>query len=196
VTGGIFQTANLINDGVIDSSNAPGGKVTFRETDIIKGNGTYRGHFEGGIWSPGQSPGILSVDGVLDMTPDATLEIELAGPATGAAGTDFDQLYVVAGSGNQFKPGGTLKIVPLSGAQVGGTYRIVRTGGGGAAIDTSRYFANLASSGTIYNDGSLKYEVNYDSQFIDVHLTAVPEPTGAAILLLSSGMLFRRRRSV
>jgi hypothetical protein len=57
------------------------------------------------------------------------------------------------------------------------------------------YFANLSSSGTISNDGSLKYEVSYDSQFIDVHLTAVPEPAHAAILLLSSGMLFRRRRN-
>jgi hypothetical protein len=125
---------------------------------------------------------------VQQRQPDATLEIELAGPATGTAGTDFDQLYILDNPGNTFKPGGTLKVILLSRA-VPGNYRIVKAAGSNASVDLSRTFANLAQVG----DSSLAYTVEYNTQFIDVHLTAVPEPALAGVV--GAGLLLLRRRS-
>jgi len=97
-----FHGANLIVDGTL-FVNAGG---------LINGNGTLTtapGHrvLNGGIISPGLSPGVIEIDGDYEQTADGLLEMEAAGTAPG----DFDFLHV---TGNATL-GGTLQVTFLNG---------------------------------------------------------------------------------
>ena len=94
-----------INNGVLDlNGKSPGGPIDVNAGGTLGGVGTVNGNVlcsAGGSVSPGNSPGILSING--NLTVNGTLIMEIAGRGDnmgggpGVAGTDFDQI-VVSGS--------------------------------------------------------------------------------------------------
>ena len=87
LTSGVGTTINL-GDGTLN----PGDTLTLSEGSILVGSGTLSSHLvNGGVVSPGNSPGIMTIEGDYTQTADGILEIELAGTNPGS---DFDQLIV------------------------------------------------------------------------------------------------------
>ncbi len=83
---GSLAINNNLTTGTGGSLNCEGGNCS--------GSGTVNGALvNGSTVSPGNSPGVLTVDGDYSQGGTATLAIELAGNG-GAAGTDYDRLLV------------------------------------------------------------------------------------------------------
>ena len=91
---GMINSGNVvINLGT--GSLDPGETLSLDSGDSLVGSGTLSANLtNGGTVSPGESPGIITVDGDYTQDADGVLEIELGGAS---AGTGYDQL-VVTGS--------------------------------------------------------------------------------------------------
>lgn len=137
-----------------DGSNAIGacieqGRMSFNahftgdawvEADgIIGGSGTIDGDVEvAGVFAPGNSPGITTVNGSVTQTAGSTLEIEIDGPNPGNGAGFHDQLLLF-GEDSVFTAAGTLDTLfrGISGdanndytPAIGATFSIVEAEGG------------------------------------------------------------------
>jgi autotransporter-associated beta strand protein len=92
----VYSGGTLIVNGRLESNNIPestSGSVTINSGGTLKGSGRIDGDvYNAGTVAPGNSPGILSIDGSY-ISVGSTLDIELANHA-GVAGTSYDQLRV------------------------------------------------------------------------------------------------------
>ncbi|MCB9088784.1 MAG: hypothetical protein H6628_10795 [Calditrichae bacterium] len=101
-TAGISRVeADFENDGIVDVQSGTlgfDGAFTNQAGALVQGSGTLdlsgAGFSNDGIFSPGASPGILSVSGNYYQSAAAQLQVEVAGDS---AGTAYDRLQV---SGN------------------------------------------------------------------------------------------------
>lgn len=154
----------------------------------------------GGTLSPGNSIGKLTFNGPgnnVTMEDGSEYRAQLAAPTT--PGTTHDQIVVDGGS-KVFTPGeATIRLIAVFGIVTGGTdtYKIV-TATNGATIAEDSFFQNLDNTvmdneATTYSQGPLSFTINYESNFIAVTFSAVPEPTLAGLGAISL-LLFRRRR--
>jgi fibronectin-binding autotransporter adhesin len=141
----------------------------------------------GGTLSPGNSPGILNVQGNLSLAMGATYLVDLNG---NAVGTGYDQTNV---TGSLALGNATLSLAlgfsPANGSQ----FVIINNDGTDPASGT---FNNLGEGSTI-NAGGQTFVISYaGGDGNDVVLTAVPEPATWALLLSASAVfaVSRKRR--
>ncbi len=191
--------AILNNTGTVDGNVGVSG--------LLKGTGTVTGNLAltSGTLSPGNSPGITTVQGNFTMDASSKLVAEVSGTI---AGSTYDQVKV---SGN-VTLAGTLDLSTLGGLGMGDTITLIDNTGSGT---TSGYFSQIITSGSTYaigtavgtytfTSGTTEYLLNYaanadrDSLNNDVTLTVVPEPGTWAMLvggmgLLTFGQRLRRR---
>ncbi|MFL6589222.1 MAG: beta strand repeat-containing protein [Chthoniobacterales bacterium] len=130
-----FNGSLLLNGG---SFGSLGGTTSLLQGGTCKGKGTMYSDVivktaVGNIqmsFSPGFSPGKITINGNYTQSPDATLDIEVAG--LGTAGVDYDLLEVTGTATlggnlhvraiNGFTPGPNDTIVPLTAASISGTF--------------------------------------------------------------------------
>lgn len=108
------------------------GDVFIAEGAILGGTATIQGSVTGGgNVTPGNSPGILTINGDYTMSPTSTLEIEVEG--TGTAGVDYDQLRV---GGEVSIANGTLlfDFTNNPGPMLGDNISFIETFGGGGIL--------------------------------------------------------------
>ncbi len=208
LTGTTHSTSALIVSAgaTLNANGTIGGSANV--SGMLKGNSTVTGNLAltSGTLSPGNSPGITTVEGNFTMDAASKLVAEVSGLV---AGVSYDQVQV---SGN-VSLAGTLDLTTLSGLTLGNTITLIDNTGSGT---TSGYFATILTSGSVYSVsgsgsaytftvGGTIYVLNYaanadlDGQFNDVTLTVVPEPSTWAIIASGMGMLvglqrFRKNR--
>jgi len=156
--------------------------LTVLSGGVVDGRGRIVGnvHNQGGVIRPGNSPGILEIDG--DYTQDGgTLQLEIGGLA---AGVDFDQL-VVTGDFNML--GGVIEFAFIDGfaPTVGQTFSF---------FDVSGSFTNLATFTVSGLENGWEFSTDYDAETGGFSMTSlndgiavVPEPS--TIMLLGGGLL-------
>jgi autotransporter-associated beta strand protein len=170
-----YTGPTVVEDGVLliigDSSGM--GEITVETGAILGGTGTLGSVVVSGILAPGNSPGLLTVEGDLTMETGSTLLVEFTGTTPGT----FDQLAV----GGLFTAGGTLYLHVSYAATEGDSFLIFTNEvftAGGFAIGT-----NLV--GGLYWDTSQLASAGI--------VTVVPEPSVSALLALGAGIFLRRR---
>ncbi len=151
----------------------------------LSGEGTIGGDFNldnGAIISPGNSPGLLTIDGDLTMTGGSRLAIEIGGTTRG---DDFDTLVVTGALDLQ---NALLDVSFLDGFQptLGDTFSIVEAG------SLMGRFANVPDSIRV---GNYALELNYGPNGLEFTTVRVPEPATVAVTgLLILGVMTRRLR--
>src|SRR5262249_49757131 len=117
------------------------GPVTVSGTGTLAGSGTVTGGLtNAGTVGPGNSPGIVTVNGNYTQTSAGKLNIEIAG--TNAATPDFDQLIV----NGTVTLAGTLNVSLLNFTPVAGnSFKIIDNDGTDAVSGT---FSGLAQGAT------------------------------------------------
>ena len=194
------STTLSVSSGAVLDASAAG--LTLTGSQTLRGGGTVHGAVttsSGSTISPGTSPGILTFAGAGDitLTDGSILEMEVGAPTT--PGTTYDQVVVDGPSTKTFTPGSaTLKLIGLAGVQTGQDYTIINTQNSGE-IATASYFKNLNgtvmdSEATTYSQGGLSFTINYESTFVSVSFSAVPEPSSATLLLLLAPAVGARRK--
>ena len=166
-------------------------------TSTLSGTGTITAPSvtAGGLVSPGNSPGQLTLTGNLTLLSTSSLLIELGGTSQG---TNYDFLSV----GGTATIAGTLQLAFVNGFQGTAlpvnTFTVLTAGG---ATGLTGAFANVPTSGLRINtiDGFGSFQVNFTPNSVVLsNFVAVPEPSTWA-MLASGGLVvvfgFRRRRS-
>ncbi len=167
---GILETASAFsNAGTLAVAqgavfSATGSGLVNSADGLIRGTGTIRtpatGLVNQGVISPGdEGPGILVIDGDLELSNAGTLEIEIKGLS---AGIDYDQVQVtgtLSGAGGDF---GTLNIIDLAGYSPaeGDGFTLITAGSGGdtGAFATANY------------SNSFDFEIAYAPQAVSLSL--------------------------
>ena len=202
--GIIIDPAVVQTAGRIDLGNASGpGSITLPSLALnggsLIGSGTLTASGgvtagDGGIISPGHSPGSITIAGELTFESGSELDIQLAGTT---AGTGYDVLNQTGTA--SLTLGGKLVVSFLNGFQTdsslaGDTFSIVTSGNA-----LTGEFENAVSGSRLTTaDGQGSFLVTYASGSKDVVLSQfqpVPEPS-AWLLLVSggAGLAFYRRR--
>ncbi|XHR27946.1 MAG: beta strand repeat-containing protein [Chthoniobacteraceae bacterium] len=164
---------------------------------LLKGNSTVTGNLTltSGTLSPGNSPGITTVQGDFTMNHTSTLVAQVSGAV---AGDSYDQVKV---SGN-VSLDGALDLSALSGLTLGDKITLIDNTGTGT---TTGYFSTIITNGSTYTlssnsdftftAGATEYLLSFssnadgDSSYNDVTLTVVPEPGTWVMLVGGIGML-------
>ena len=95
-----YDNATLIDAGTLRVNGSVAGSVTVNGSGTLGGNGVIGGNVAGaGKVAPGNSPGILTINGDYTQSPTSTLEIEVGGltPGPGPVGNPnagYDKLIV------------------------------------------------------------------------------------------------------
>lgn len=149
----------------------PVGTVHVGVGGTLAGTGTVLGNvwIDGGTLSPGDSPGIFTVDGDYLQSGDGLLVMEIAGPLPG---TEFDQL-MVTGDGEL---GGSLLVRLLGGflPDAGAEFELIRIAG----LASGR-FATIGVEGL---DPSRLFETRLEGGSFFLRFTAVPEPSTLSLV--------------
>ncbi len=148
----------------------PGDELILESGDSLIGSGTLAADLvNGGTVSPGNSAGIITIDGDYTQTADGVLEIQLGG--TNAATPEFDQLIVTGFA----TLSGTLKItlLPDFTPQAGDSFFIVNHLTSGTGNFTVENLPDLP--------GGLTFEIDYADP--GVTLTVVSGSTETFIFL-------------
>ncbi len=170
---------------------------------LLKGNSTVTSNLTltSGTLSPGNSPGITTVEGNFSMDKNSTLVVQVSGTV---AGISYDQVKV----SRNVSLNGTLDLKELSGLTLGNTITLIDNTGSGT---TTGYFSEIITSGSTYtvttsgstftfSVGGTEYLINYkaksenDGLYNDVSLTVVPEPSTWAMIIGGICMLGITRR--
>jgi len=190
VTGG-----KLIVHGNISTS-----VTTVQTGGTIGGSGTVGSLIvqAGGTVAPGNSPGVLTVDG--DYSQSGTLALEINGLS---AGSLHDQVVIDRSAGDgAVALSGDLSVLFGSGyVPANGDLIFVLLNDGTDAITGT--FSGLAQNDIVASHGGYDWRISYSadasgSSFLggnDIALVAVPEPEAALLGGLGLLALFRRRRS-
>jgi autotransporter-associated beta strand protein len=224
VTGTIWNGGNIIKDGagrmeissnqeysgtttvtagtLIVNANISTSSMTTVETGgALSGSGTVGSLTvnSGAFVNPGNSPGILTVDG--DYNQAGTLTIEITGLI---AGSQHDQVNVDLTTGDldgSVTLSGSLVTAFSGGSYANGNLIFILLNDESDAINGT--FSGLAQDAIVTNYGGFDWKISYTADSTgntftggnDVALMAVPEPNVAA-LLGGLGMLalLRRRR--
>jgi len=160
---GTMNVNNLLTTGA-------GGSINCNE-GVCGGNGTVNGNLDnaGGTVSPGNSPGVMEVDGVYSQGAAGTLLIEIGGTESGI----MHDLFQVTGTAQL---AGTLEVALIDGFQpaAGDTFDILDFGDFLGGFDEVSLPA--LASGLAWDDVAL-YE--------NGRLSVVPEPSSLALMLLA-----------
>ena len=196
-----YTGATIVNNGtLIVSGNISTSSMTTVQTGASLGGSGTVGSLtvnSGAFLNPGNSPGILSVDG--DYTQAGTLTMEITGLI---AGNQHDQLNVdrVSGDGS-VSLSGSLVAAFSGGSYANGNLIFILLNDASDAI--SGTFSGFAQDAIVTHYGGFDWKISYTADSTgntftggnDVALMAVPEP--GAVLLGGLGMLalLRRRRA-
>ncbi len=192
----VGELLHLWDDGTLDvrqngsvvvgasEAAAPARTVLVAEGGTLSGTGTILGNVlvDGGILSPGASPGILHIDGDLTIASTGQWHMELGGITVG---TDYDQLNV---TGNLLIDGlVTISFIDGFVPQVGDQFTFFQVGGQFNGDEVQLAWQNAPSG------------FEYDGAFIDgsltVNITAVPEPSTWLLAACGAlGLVVIRRR--
>jgi fibronectin-binding autotransporter adhesin len=186
-TGSTGAILDAITSGLIVASGQ-----TVSGIGTIKGSTTIQ---LGGMLAPGNSAGILTNLGNVNLQLGSTFQMEINGAT---AGTGYDQLNVTGGS-SIVTLAGLLSVTTGSTPTNGSLFFLIDNDGPSAI---SGVFSNAPINGNTYTFGSQQYAVSYFGDYgttsftggNDVVLMAVPEPGAALIGGLGVLFLLRRRR--
>jgi autotransporter-associated beta strand protein len=176
-TGGTFIEDGIlvITDVGADESVLGEGAVTVKNGAKLAGVGTVLGDTTvAGTLAPGNSPGTMTFAGGLFLESTAVTQLEIA------SALSFDQIAVAG----LLTYDGTLQISFLSGyfPGLGETFSLFEAG----SVAPGSEFDTL----TFSTDG---YEGTLDYTTGKLTVTAVPEPATAGLVIMSLGVLMRRR---
>jgi autotransporter-associated beta strand protein len=189
----------VVGGATLDVTALPSQRFDLTSTQTLSGAGTIRGGVSfpsGSKIAPGSSTGVQTFSGPGNITLNngVTAEMEI-GAAT--PGSGHDQV-LVSGSKSLVTNGAILKLLPVSGIVANTAYTLVDTSSGGS-VDFSTVFknldgtTNLVEGGGPYTQGPLTFTVDYDSTFVKVTFTTVPEPSSFGLIVLGTAALMRRR---
>ena len=182
-------TGKTLNNGVGIAQGTIQGNGTLDARQLTNVNP--KGVINSGFLKPGDSPGILTIDGDLTQVDPGSLDIELAGtaidPLTGI--TDYDRLVVTGKS----ELGGELHVSLIDAflnqpPNATDTFDILTSDGG-----LGGFFTN-ASSYVYTTDGLGRFDVTYiagsgspgDAGVVRLsNFVAIPEPDAALLILLA-----------
>lgn len=185
-----------VSSGVLEVSSD--GSVTARdifvhEGGILKGNGgdiLADVILDGGIIAPGTSPGVMTIDGNLDII-SGLLQIEIAGTDFGS----FDQLFV---SGDLIAPDGLeIEVSFLDGfmPEDGDTFNFLNIAGSAAVLSNP----DLISLSVLGLDPGVDLAFSFGSGVLSLNASAVvgavPVPAALPLMLTAlAGLGFMARR--
>jgi hypothetical protein len=155
VTADAFIGTVAVNAGTLEVDGSfTDGSFTVNG-GILDGTGTVSAVTvnNGGTLKPGDSPGVLHVDGNLAMASGAVFTSELDGPIPGSS---YDQLQV---SGSVNLNGATLNLQPNFAASAGAAFIILVNNGPGAIAGT---FAGLPE-GAVFQAGGQYFSISYQA---------------------------------
>ena len=187
-----MNEGKLIVNGNISTSIL----TTVASGATLGGSGTVRALTiaSGAFVTPGNSPGILTVNG--NYTQAGTYSAEITGTTAGVGG--YDQIVV---TGTVDITGGSLVALFSSGSYALGDKLFILTNDGSDAITGS--YSGFAQGATVASYGGFDWAISYLADATgntftggnDIALMAVPEPS-ASLLIGSFGALalLRRRR--
>ncbi len=188
-----------VNAGVLNVNGTVSGGVTVSgATAVLGGTGNILGPISaasGGTVAPGSSPGILTAGG-LSMVSGTHLAVEINGLV---AGSDYDQLNIFGGvdvTGATLNVSGTYLTYPIDFHDL---FFLVVNDDFDPIIGT---FAGIPEGGAVFSTSGQPFIVTYQADSLsssssggnDIAIIAVPEPTGAALLLGGLALLGTRRR--
>jgi len=144
----------------------------------------------GGIVAPGNSPGILTVNGNYTQAGQYTAEIAGTTPGSG-----YDQISVI---GTVDVSGGSL-VTAFSGSYAKNDLLFILLNDGTDAINGT--FAGFAQGATVASYGYMDWQISYTAnsatnQFTggnDIALMAIPEPSSVTVAGIGLAMLLGRR---
>ncbi len=155
-----------------------------------------------GVISPGNSPGVLTIDGDVTLVADAVFEAEINGLSPG--GTGHDQLLV---TGNRTISLGGSTLDATMGAFAASTGDILFLINNSGTGSTTGQFAGLTDDSLLFaNTNGFDWFITYDADYqlsgsslnggndVAIYAVPVPEPTSLACLAMAAGMMLRRRR--
>jgi T5SS/PEP-CTERM-associated repeat protein len=176
------ETGGRIIVGNDDSSNVPSDTIWIGPGGSLSGTGELIGDVlvNGGVVSPGFSPGTLHISGNYVQGALGTLNLEVAG----ALPSQFDQLDV---RGNLLL-GGTVILSLIDGylPQLGDEFDLFRVGGDFDAATAKFYWVNAPAG--------LRYDTSFANGTYALRVTAVPEPSTwiLAVVALAGLLVFRK----
>ena len=175
-----YTGSTTIAEGTIRLANTSGsafgsGAVTIASGATLAGNGSFSGSLQNnGTFSPGNSPGLVSIGGSFVTSPTGTLLMQIAGSGRG---TGYDAVNV----GGTFTFGGTLNVASLNDAAItpGSVYHFF------SATNYSGAFSsiNLPSiAGIVWDTSSLGVNGSASANAISKTIPSVTTwPTASAI---------------
>lgn len=180
--GGGIGILDVNDGGMVSAGNA----VRIWSSGTVKGDGTIDGNvISDGVISPGNSPGILTIDGNYEQNGTGELFIEIGGIVLGS---EYDQVNI-SGSAEL---DGTLEVVLVDGfdPDVNDTFVVLTATSITGVFDTVMLpTLNVGLFDISYSSTSVSLTVVNNLQ----NLQVVPEPTSAAVLACVVMVVSRRR---
>lgn len=204
-------STNVNSGSLIVNGSIAGSSLAVRNGATLGGSGivsTAVNVLAGGTLAPGNSPGILTINGNLTYS-GGTLSIEVNGPVAGNLSTNHDQL-VVNGSVSLAPSGGTSLAVsigytPSSADKIfflanDGTDAIVNTFAGLSSLSGYDIPLTITAGSGSPQSAFLSYVGDLSSGSVTggndlvIYFTAVPEPTALCVMVFAAAPILRRRR--
>jgi autotransporter-associated beta strand protein len=195
-----YTGATVVSDGtlVVNGNISTSSMTTAQSGAAVSGSGTVGSLTinSGAFLNPGNSPGILNVDG--DFTQAGTLTMEINGII---AGTQHDQLNVNRVSGNgSVSLSGALVTAFSGNSYTNGNLLFILLNDESDAITGT--FSGLAQDSIVTNYGGLDWKISYTADSTsntftggnDVALMAIPEPHTTLLGSLALLCILRRKR--
>jgi fibronectin-binding autotransporter adhesin len=191
-----YSGATTVSSGtlIVNGSISTSVLTTVQTGATLGGSGTVGALTinSGGFFSPGNSPGITTVNG--NYTQNGQLNMELTGLT---AGTQHDQVNVIGSA----TLGGLLNITSFTGSYALNDLIFILLNDSADSITGT--FTGLAQGATVTTHGGFDWQISYignsgGNTFIggnDIVLMAVPEPRAALLGGIGMLMLLRRRRT-